>query len=126
MNFKQKIKIRIIGISCTFYLRKLHDIYILHQFSSGHNRTPKVSSLINTRLNLKTSFVREREREREKEGAQYIYIMGHSKAKKLMITNLLKVIYVNTKLSWKPRYMTNFNQRGEILKTLNFHHDAET
>ena len=52
--------------------------------------------------------------------------MGHSKAKKLMITNLLKVIYVNTKLSWKPRYMTNFNQRGEILKTLNFHQDAET
>ena len=75
MNFKQKIKIRIIGISCKFCLRKLHDIYILHQFSSGHNRTPKVSSLINTRLNLKTSFVREREREREreKEGAQYIY-----------------------------------------------------
>ena len=124
MNFKQKIKIRIIGISCKFYLQKLHDIYILHQLSSGHNRTPKVSSLINTRLNLKTSFVREREREGKK--GHNIYIMGHSKAKKLMITNLLKVIYVNTKLSWKPRYMTNFNQRGEILKTLNFRHDAET
>ena len=28
----------------------------------------------------------------------YLYIMEHSKASKLMITNLVKVIYVNTKV----------------------------
>ena len=36
-----------IDISCKFYSRKLHDIYILHRFSCGDNRTPNISSNIN-------------------------------------------------------------------------------
>ena len=42
-----------------------------------------------------------------------------------MITNLLKLIYVNTKLRSKPKNMTNFNQKVKILKTLNFSYDTE-
>ena len=30
-----------IDISFKFYLQKSHDIYILHQFTWGHNRPPK-------------------------------------------------------------------------------------
>ena len=43
-----------------------------------------------------------------------------------MITNLLKLIYVNTKVSCEPRNMTNFNQKVKILKKLNFRYDTET
>ena len=32
-KFKEKIKVTMINISCNFYLEKLHDTYILHQFS---------------------------------------------------------------------------------------------
>ena len=51
--------------------------------------------------------------------------MGHNKAKNVFITNWINMIYVNTKLRCKPRNMTNFNQEGKILKTLNFRHDVE-
>ena len=51
--------------------------------------------------------------------------MEHKKAKKLMITNLLKVIYVNTKVRCTLRNMTNFNQKIKILKALNFRYDTE-
>ena len=43
-----------------------------------------------------------------------------------MITNLLKVIYVNKKVRCKPRNATDFNQKVRILKTLNFRYDTET
>ena len=42
-KFKQKINITMIDISCKFYFQKCHDIYILHQFTWGFNRTPNVS-----------------------------------------------------------------------------------
>ena len=42
-KFKQKPKV-IIDISFRFYLLKLHEIYILHQFSCDQNQTPNVSS----------------------------------------------------------------------------------
>ena len=45
-----------IYISCKFYLRKLHDIYILHQFSWGHNRIQKVSSNMQ-RIAYSSSFI---------------------------------------------------------------------
>ena len=32
-----------IDVFCKSYSRNLHDIYILHQFSRGHNRTTKFS-----------------------------------------------------------------------------------
>ena len=43
-----------------------------------------------------------------------------------MITNLLKIIYVNIKLRCKPENTTNFNQKVETLKTLNFCEDTKT
>ena len=42
-----------------------------------------------------------------------------------MITNLLKMTYVNTKVRCTFRNMTNFNQKIKILKALNFRYDTE-
>ena len=42
-----------------------------------------------------------------------------------MITNLLKMIYVNTKVRCTLRNITNFNQKIKILKALNFRYDTE-
>ena len=43
--FKQKIKITMTDISSKNLLPKeCHDIYILHQFSWDHNKTPVVAS----------------------------------------------------------------------------------
>ena len=43
-----------------------------------------------------------------------------------MIANLLKMIYVNTKVWCKPRNTIEFNQTVKTLKTLNFRYDTET
>ena len=43
-----------------------------------------------------------------------------------MINNLLKMIYVNTKVRCKPRNTTNFHQKVKILKMLNFRYNADT
>ena len=43
-----------------------------------------------------------------------------------MINNLLKMIYVNTKVRCNPRNKTNFNQKVKILKMLNFRYNADT
>ena len=37
-----------------------------------------------------------------------------------MITNLMKIVYVNTKVREKPRNTTNFNQKFKMLKDIEF------
>ena len=51
-----EIKITIIDISCKFYLRKLPEIYILHQISCSNNRPPKKTSPKMKRIAYSSSF----------------------------------------------------------------------
>ena len=55
-NVQTEIKITIIDISCKFYLRKLHEIYILHQISCSNNRPPKKTSPKMKRIAYSSSF----------------------------------------------------------------------
>ena len=41
------------------YLRKLHDIYILHQFSYDHNWKPKISSNMKRIAYISSSITRK-------------------------------------------------------------------
>ena len=54
------------------------------------------------------------------------YINVKYKSKKANYYDLLKMIYVNTKIRYKPKNTTNFNQKVKMLKALTFRYDTET